>query len=155
MRLEKATADDIPTLVEFWYALASEMEHYSEFNVLVYDDSSAVPEDGFRRHLERDEFTDYLIEEGDELVGLLTTRIGEHPSREYSNYLSVVNLFITERHRNQGYGSAVISRVKQLARKAGCDHLKVSCEWENDGARRFYDENGFEEKQVTFVQQVE
>lgn len=32
--------------------------------------------------------------------------------------------------------------------------LEVSCEWNNIDARRFYGDNGFTEKQVTFVQDL-
>nr|WP_202614407.1 hypothetical protein [Halostella litorea] len=45
--------------------------------------------------------------------------------------------------------------MRDLARERGCDHLKVSCEWENEGARRFYRETGFRPKQVDYVQTLE
>ncbi|KAB1194449.1 GNAT family N-acetyltransferase [Haloferax sp. MBLA0076] len=155
MQLTEATTDDIDVLIEYWYALASGMEQYSEFNTLSYDSVGDVPEDGFERHFERDDITDYLVEEAGETIGFLTLAEGEHPSREFTRYVRIVNLFVEEGYRNQGYGSAVVSQVKELARANDCDHLKVSCEWHNDGARRFYRETGFEEKQVTFVQQVD
>ncbi|WP_439026631.1 GNAT family N-acetyltransferase [Haloarchaeobius sp. DT45] len=155
MQLNEATADDIDTLIHSWYSLASGMEEFSRFNELVYDDPAEVPEDGFRRHLESEDVTNYLVEEDGETIGWVTLREGEHPSRTYTSYTQIVNLRIEEEYRNEGYGAAVVSRVKELAREAGCDHLKVSCEWHNRGARRFYRDTGFEEKQVTFVQDLD
>ena len=155
MQLTEATEEDIPKLVEYWYALASGMEQYSEFNEVAYDGIEDVPEDGFVRHLEDDDVTDYLIEDAGESVGFVTLREGNHPSRTYAKYVHIVNLFVTPDSRNQGYGSQVVEAVTELARADGCDHLKVSCEWENEGARRFYEDIGFEEKQVTFVQKIE
>ncbi|WP_267639792.1 GNAT family N-acetyltransferase [Haloarchaeobius amylolyticus] len=155
MQLIEATEDDLDTLVECWYTLASGMEQYSAFNELSYDDPDEVPADGFRRHLESDDVTEFLVEDGGELVGWVTTREGEHPSREYTRFTKIVNLLVREPYRNQGYGAEVVSRVEAIARENGCDHLKVACEWENDGARRFYRDTGFEPKQVTFVQDLE
>ena len=155
MELVEATADDLDALVDRWYALAAAMEPHDELNELVYDDVDDVPEDGFRNHLDADDVTDYLVVHDGETIGFVTLREGTHPSRKYSRYLRIVNLAIDEAHRNQGHGAAVVERVKDLARDRGCDHLKVSCEWENEDARRFYRDTGFREKQVDFAQPLE
>ena len=155
MKLTEATEDDIDVLVACWYALATDMEQYSEFNTISYENVDDVPEDPFKRHLEHDDVTEYLVEESGEVIGFVTLRAGEHPSREYDTYLDIVNLLVEDDYRGQGYGSAVVSAVKELAREKGCDLLKVSWEWANDGARRFYRDNGFEEKQVTYVHAID
>lgn len=155
MELVEATADDLDALVDRWYALAAAMEPHDELNELVYADVDEVPEDGFHAHLDDEETTDYLVVHEGETIGFVTLREGHHPSREYSQYLRIVNLAIDEAHRDRGHGAAVVDRVKELARDRGCDHLKVSCEWENEGARRFYRDTGFRPKQVDFAQPLE
>ena len=155
MKLVEATVDDLDELVERWYDLAEAMENYSELNELVYSEVEEVPEDGFRDHLDDEAITDYLIVHDDETIGFLTLREGRHSSRQYSRYLRIVNLAIDEVHRNQGYGTTVIERVKELALERDCDHLKVSCEWQNEGARRFYRDTNFQPKQVDYVQPLE
>lgn len=112
-----------------------------------------MPDDGFRAHL--DDVTDYLVVHDGDTVGFVTLREGRHPSREYSRYLRIVNLVIDEGHRGRGHGSAVVDRVRELARDRGCDHLMVSCEWRNEGARRFYRETGFRPKQVDYARPIE
>ncbi|WP_410764862.1 GNAT family N-acetyltransferase [Haloferax sp. DFSO60] len=154
MHLSEATADDIPTLIECWYALATETEQYDDTNEIVYDSVGDVPEDGFRGHLERDDMMNYLIEEDDTTLGFVTLRTGTHPSRAYTKYIDIVNLLVKAEYRSQGYGAEVVERVKERAKENGCDHLKVSCEWYNRDARRFYKDTGFEEKQVKFVQKL-
>jgi ribosomal protein S18 acetylase RimI-like enzyme len=114
-----------------------------------------VAEDGFQQHLENDDISNYLIDVNGETIGFVTLRIGTHPSRTYTRYTHMVNLFVEAKYRSQGYGSEVVEQVKELAQENDCDHLKVSCEWHNEGARRFYEDAGFEEKQVTFVQTLE
>ena len=155
MKLVKATADDLEALVDRWYALATEMEAYSELNELAYANVHEVPDDGFRAHLDSEDVTDYLVVHDGESIGLVTLREGRHPSRRYSTYLRIVNLVIDDDCRGQGHGAAVLERVKELARERGCDHLKVSCEWENEGARRFYRDMDFQPKQVDYTQPLE
>lgn len=155
MELIEATSEDLDTLVEYWYSLATAMEAHDELNELSYSAIEEVPEDGFCSHLEEEAVTDYLIAHAGETVGFLTLREGTHPSRVYSKYLRIVNLAIDEAHRNRGHGRAVIGRVKEIADERECDHLVVSCEWENEGARRFYRDTGFRPKQVDFAQPLE
>ena len=155
MELREATEADLDELVERWYDLATTMEEYSELNTLVYDDREEVSAEGFRAHFDDDAVTDYLIVADRTTIGFLTLREGTHPSREYSWYLRIVNVAIDEEYRSQGYGSEIVERVREMAHERGCDHLKVGCEFDNEGARRFYREAGFESKQVEFAQRLE
>ncbi|SFL01212.1 Acetyltransferase (GNAT) family protein [Halogranum rubrum] len=155
MELVEATAEDIDALVQRWYSLARTMEAYDELNELVYTDADEVSGDGFRAHLDDDKITDYLVVDENDTIGFVTLREGHHPSRTYAHYLRLVNLALDEEHRNRGHGTDVVERVKELARSRGCDHLKVSCEWQNEDARRFYRDTGFRPKQVDFAQPLE
>jgi ribosomal protein S18 acetylase RimI-like enzyme len=155
MELVAATADNLDALVERWYTLASSMEEYDKLNELVYGDVNDVSDDGFRTLLGDDAVSIYLIVHGDETIGYVTLREGHHPSRRYSQYLRIVDILIDEGHRGHGHGTDVIDRVKELAQERGCDHLKVSCEWHNEGARRFYRKAGFRPKQVEYALPIE
>ncbi|RNJ25925.1 GNAT family N-acetyltransferase [Halosegnis longus] len=154
MRLLDATADDLDALTSRWYALAREMEQYDDLNELSDDALGDVPDDGFRALLDDEAVSNYLIAHDGETIGFLTLREGDHPSREQARYLRIENLAIDEEHRGQGHGTAVIERVRAIARERDCDQLKVSCEWHNDGARRFYRRVGLRPKQVQFAQPI-
>ena len=155
MELVEATAADLDALANRWYTLAKAMEAYSELNALDADAIDGAIEEGFHAHLEDEDVTDYLIVHDSETIGFVTLRKGRHPSRQYSQYLRIVNLAIDEEYRSRGHGTAVVEHVKELARDRGCDHLKVSCEWHNDGARRFYRDTNFQPKQVDYAQPLE
>lgn len=155
MELVEAGKEELDTYIELWFSLAKGMEKYSDLNHLVYNEACEVSEDGFIEHFESEEYTYYLIKEDNEIIGFITLKEGEHPSREYSKYTRIVNLFIKEEYRSQGYGSKSIGKVKEIAVEQGSDHIKVSAEWDNEKARNFYKENGFEEKQVDFTQKLE
>ncbi|WP_135827431.1 GNAT family N-acetyltransferase [Halorussus halobius] len=155
MELVEATLDDLDALVDRWYALAKAMEEYSDLNELVYTGADEVPEDGFRALLDDPDATNYLVVNDGETIGYLTLREDHHPSRTYSQSLRIVDLAIDDGHRNEGHGTEVVERVKALARERDCDHVTVACEWENEGARRFYRETGFRPKQVDYAQPLE
>lgn len=155
MDLVEATAADIDALVERWYALARAMEAYDELNELAYSAVEDVPDDGFRAHRDADDVADYLVVHDGDTIGFVTLREDHHPSREHSRSLRIVNLVVDENYRNRGHGSAVVDRVRELARDRGCDYLSVSCEWRNEDARRFYRDAGFRPKQVDYARPIE
>jgi ribosomal protein S18 acetylase RimI-like enzyme len=155
MELVDAGKEELDSYIELWFSLAKSMEKYSELNEIIYDNTEEVSEDSFIEQLESDKYTYYLIKDDSETIGFLVLKQDEHPSREYSKYTKIINLFIKEEHRNQGYGTKSIEEVKQIARESGSDYLKVSSEWGNIGAREFYKDNGFKEKQVEFAQKLE
>lgn len=155
MELVEATADDLEALADRWYDLAEAMAEHSELNELDADATAETAEDGFRAHLEDEDVTDCLVVHDGETIGFVTLCEGRHPSRRYSTSLRIVNLAIDEGYRSRGHGASVLERVKAVARERGCDHLKVSCEWENEGARRFYRNADFRPKQVDYAQPLE
>lgn len=155
MELVEATAENIDALVERWYTLASSMEEYNELNELTHADVTEVSDDGFRALLDDESVSIYLLVHEDEEIGYVTLREDHRPSRVYSQGLRIVDLFVDEEHRNEGHGTEVVERVKGLARERDCDRLNVSCEWHNEGARRFYRETGFRPKQVEYALPVE
>lgn len=152
MDLVEATTEDLDALVGRWHSLGKAMEAYDELNELRHDDVDAVSESGFRALLDEDAVTIYLVVHEDETIGYVVLRKGDHPSRVYSQYLRIVDLFVDESHRSHGHGTEIVERVKEVARDWGCDHVKVSCEWQNEDARRFYRDAGLRPKQVDFVQ---
>ncbi|WP_115891334.1 GNAT family N-acetyltransferase [Haloferax sp. Atlit-48N] len=154
MELVEATAADLDALVKRWYSLAKAMEAHDELNALAADVTETAV-GGFRAHLDDEAVTDYLVVHEGETIGFVTLREDHHPSRQYAQSLRIVNLAVDDASRNQGYGTDILARVKDIARDRGCDHLTVSCEWQNEDARRFYRDAGFRPKQVDFAQPLE
>lgn len=154
MELVEATGDDVERLAEYWYALAADMEQYDELNRLAVDGPADAVE-GIEGLLDREDTTVFLITADGERVGFLVLREHEHPSREYSSRVDIVDLFVDSDHRDRGIGGQAVEAVVDTAREWDADQVTVSCEWHNDGARRFYEDNGFEPKQVTFAHRLD
>jgi len=154
MELVEASEGDEEALAEMWFDLAKEMEQYSKFNEITYS-SSQEAEKGFRKQIEGEEKTNFLIKSEGLAKGFLTLKQGKHPSRRYEKYTKIVNLFVREKHRSEGLGTRAIEHVREFAVENGSDHLKVTSEIRNTEAVDFYRDNGFKEKQVNMVQGLE
>jgi GNAT superfamily N-acetyltransferase len=155
VNIRKAEEDDAELLAkEFWHPLAEEMEKYHEINELRSKvEENAVAE--FEDRLEDDKYEFFFLEVDGEEVGYVSLEKGERESREIGDYVAVIGLFVKEGFRGEGYGTKLIGKAKSYAENVGADYITVSAEWENEKARDFYLENGFEEKKVKFVQILE
>jgi GNAT superfamily N-acetyltransferase len=155
MAIREATPDDATLLAtEFWHPLAEQMAEYSELNEL-HDDAAADAIDGFEALLESDDLSIFLREDAGDPVAFVTVELGEHPSRKRGRYASINDLYVTDSHRGQGHGTALVEHAEALADREDCDFVKVSAEWGNDPAREFYRKRDYEPKQVTFAKPLD
>ncbi|QGA80474.1 GNAT family N-acetyltransferase [Candidatus Nanohalobium constans] len=139
---------------DFWHPLAKEMEKYHEVNRLKKNaEEDAVS--AFEDRIKDESYTFFFLEIDSEEVGYISLEEGNRSSREEEEYMAVIGLFVKERYREEGLGTELMSRAKEFAQEKDVDYMMVSAEWQNDRARKFYNENGFEEKKVKFVQMVD
>mgnify|MGYP006284791491 CR=1 FL=1 len=139
---------------EFWYPLATEMAEHSVLNELT-EDALAVAREGFEELLAEDQRYDFLLEDEGTAVGYISAETGTRPTRKRGKYASIIDLYVKEGHRGQGHGTALVEHVEQLAAREDCDFLRVSAEWDNAGARDFYEKHGYGTKQVKYAKVVE
>jgi ribosomal protein S18 acetylase RimI-like enzyme len=153
MGIREATEDDIESLSEMWYSLASGMEQYSEINELK-DTAKEDSEEGFSKLFQDEDTTIFLLESERKAVGFMVLQEHEHPSRTYEKYVSILDLFVKKDYRSQDHGTKMMEKAEKHAEQQGCDHLKVSAEVENNEARKFYEKNGYKEKQIKYVKEL-
>ena len=154
MKLQLADDNDIETIVDLWRSLALEMEPYSKFNELDGDVQKKA-EKGWRKKMKSDKIEVYLVKKDGEVIGFTDLKHDSHSTRDIKRYTKIVDLFIEEEYRSQGIGTEVVDKVKKIAKRKDSQYLKVSSEWHNERARDFYEGNGFTEKQVRYVQELE
>ncbi len=152
--IRRAREDEIDLLAEeFWYPLAKMMEKYSDLNKLA-EDAVEKSKDGFEEILQGDKHTVFILEDSDEKLGFMMLREEESPTREHGRSVKIVDLYIKEGHRSQGYGTELVKKAREYAREKNFDYIRVSSEWENHKAREFYEKKGFTKKQVEYVDKV-
>jgi ribosomal protein S18 acetylase RimI-like enzyme len=153
MKLQKAEKDDIEILSELWHKLAKGMEQYSELNELK-DNAKKESRNGFSKLLKDEDTTIFLLEVEDKVAGYMILQEGEHPSKTHEKYIPIVDLFVEEEHRGQGYGTEMMEKAEEYTERQDCDHLKVSVEVRNTEARKFYEKNGYRQKKVRYVKEL-
>ncbi|MFC6734010.1 GNAT family N-acetyltransferase [Haladaptatus sp. DYSN1] len=152
MEIREADVGDAAFIAtEFWVPLAEEMEAYSELNHLRAD-AGEHAENGFRRLLKNDTHRVFLLEADGEDVAYILVETGVRSSRRLGAFLSIVDLYVKEGHRGEGFGTALVEKARAVADAEDCDYITVSAEWDNEPAREFYENLGFEEKQVSYAE---
>lgn len=153
MKIRTAEIEDIELLAtKLWMELAEMMEPYSEANKLK-ENPKELAVNGFENVLESEDYETFIIEkEGDE-IGFMNVKIKEKTTFKKDKCLDLVDLFIKEGFRGEGYGTELVEKTEQYADKNGCDYITVSTEWDNSKAREFYEKKGFIEKQVKYIKQ--
>lgn len=139
---------------EFRIPLAREMEEYSELNHLEENPLESVTE-SFREILEKENQIPFILEIDGEEVGYMLLKKGEKSSRKHNEYLAVIDLFVKEGYRNNGYGTALIEKAEKIAEQEDRDYLMISAEWDNEAAQKLYRNQEFEEKKVTFTKKLD
>lgn len=138
MEIRLATADDIPSLVEFNQAMAMETEGKALDTETLTAGVSAVLADK--------EKGSYVVieDESNVVAGLLITR-------EWSDWRNawfwwIQSVYVRPTHRGTGLYSQMYQYVKQLATDAGdvCG-FRLYVEKDNERARKVYEKLGMEE----------
>ncbi|MBC5793181.1 MAG: GNAT family N-acetyltransferase [Nanohaloarchaea archaeon] len=151
MRIRTADIEDREILAhEMWIELAEMMEPYSEANELK-EDPKELALNGFENVLESEDYETFLIEKDGNEIGFMNVKVEEKTTFKMDKCLDIVDLFIKEGFRGEGYGTKLVEKAEEYADKTGCDYITVSAEWKNKKAQEFYEKKGFKQKQVQFI----
>lgn len=145
--VRRASADRLDELEPLWRAL---YEHHAEVAGKV-PPVRAYPETWRRRRaqyeqwLTADEATLLLAERDGRAVGYAMVRQGDGPATwelgERGVTIETLSVLATE--RGAGVGHALMEAAEEYAREVGAELLDVGLVHTNDGARRFYEREGF------------
>lgn len=154
MDIKRARENSIKEVKDMWVELARLMEPYSEINEL---NTSADEEalEGFQKLFTDDRYAIFLGKKNTQTIGFMVLKKGKQDARKKRYYTKISDLFVKERHRNQGHGKEFLEKAEDWAENHGCTYLKVSSEWENREARNFYKQNDYQEKQVEYSKTIQ
>ena len=153
MEIQEISIEEIEEISELWLKLAELMEPYSELNELNETaDEEAL--EGFQKLYADDRYTIFKGTKEERNIGFMVLKKDQQSSRKMKHYTKISDLFIKEQHRNQGHGSQFLAKAEEWADEQGCEHLKISSEWENKKARKFYKDNNYKEKQVEYFKKI-
>ena len=140
--IRKAICDDIPTISALY------REQFREMSKLIPDfikegDQSIE----FLEKTISDDESDILVYENDgTVVGFILIQAKERPDFDFmlpGKYCYIMDVIVTETHRNKGFGTALMNSAKDWAKEQNCSFINLDVLTTNTNAISFYEKHGF------------
>lgn len=94
-----------------------------------------------------------VAEDNDILVGYIVAAPKE-VSYRLSKYIEIENLGVSPSHHLKGVGTMLLEKVFNLAKERGFQRAYANSYWENTGAIKFYEKNGFKKIDVSLERDI-
>ena len=140
--IRKATFDDIHAIAELY------REQFREMAKLIPDfikegDQSIE----FLEKTISDDVSDILVYENDgTVVGFILLQAKERPDFDFmipGKYCYIMDIIVTESHRNKGFATALMNSAKDWAKEQDCNFVNLDVLVNNHGAINLYEKLGF------------
>ena len=140
--IRKATCDDIPAIAQLY------REQFREMSKLIPDfikegDQSIE----FLEKTISDDDSDILVYENDgTVVGFILLQAKVRPDFDFmlpGKYCYIMDVIVTEAHRNKGFGTALMSSAKDWAKEQNCSFINLDVLTTNTNAISLYEKLGF------------
>ena len=140
--VRKATNNDIPAISELY------REQFREMAKLIPD---FIKEgDQSKEFLEKTILSDnsdiFVYENDDTVVGFILLQAKERPDFDfmiYGKYCYIMDVIVTEAHRNKGFGTALMNSAKNWAKEQNCSFINLDVLVNNPEAIKLYEKLGF------------
>ena len=101
----------------------------------------------------------YLAIEEDEVIGLIMGTIPQYGEFDYLDYKcpkrgEITELIVTSKIRSKGVGNALISKIEEYFKSAGCEYILVDVFAYNKNAINFYCKNGYHHRMYTNIKRI-
>ena len=143
--IRKATHDDIPAISELYREQFREMAKLIPDFIKEGDQSIEFLE----KTISSDD-SDILVYENDgRVVGFILLQAKERPDFDFmipDKYCYIMDIIVTESHRNKGFATALMNSAKEWAKKQDCNFVNLDVLVNNHGAIKLYEKLGFTPK---------
>ena len=140
--IRKATVDDIPAISELY------REQFREMAKLIPDfiKEGNQSVEFLEKTISSDD-SDILVYENDGIVvGFILLQAKERPDFDFmlpGKYCYIMDVIVTEAHRNKGFGTALMNSAKDWAKQQDCSFINLDVLVNNHGAIKLYEKRGF------------
>ena len=140
--IRKAIHNDIPAISELYHEQFREMSKLIP-NFIKEGDQSIE----FLEKTISDDESDILVYENDgTVVGFILLQAKERPDFDFmlpGKYCYIMDVIVTEAHRNKGFGTALMNSAKDWAKKQKCSFINLDVLTTNTNAISLYEKLGF------------
>jgi GNAT superfamily N-acetyltransferase len=113
-----------------------------------------VPESEFVSRVRRQQKTGYrlVVVDDDGIVAVAGFRVLENLA--WGRFLYVDDLVTSSKHRSNGYGSRLLTWLREYAVLEGCQQLHLDSGLQREGAHRFYEREGMAKGSFHFIEDL-
>ncbi len=140
--IRKAICDDIPAISELYREQFREMAKLIPDFIKEGDQSIEFLE----KTISNDD-SDIIVYENDgTVVGFILLQAKVRPDFDFmipGKYCYIMDIIVTEAHRNTGFGTALMNSAKDWAKEQNCSFINLDVLVNNSGAIKVYEKLGF------------
>lgn len=150
--IRKATQEDLKAIQELNYKLF-ELE-YNNFDPALNMNwtFSQTGENYFKKSIEN--ATVWVAVYNNKVIGYLAGSIEKTPAYTTKSLAELDNFYIDEEYRRQGIGKRLVEEFKKYCINKEIEEIKVTASAKNMNAKAFYQNNGFDEFEVTYKMEL-
>lgn len=140
--IRKATVDDIPAISELYREQFREMAKLIPDFIKEGDQSIEFLE----KTISNDDSDILVYENDDTVVGFILLQAKERPDFDFmipGKYCYIMDIIVTESHRNKGFATALMNSAKDWAKEQSCNLINLDVLVNNHGAIKLYKKLGF------------
>ena len=140
--IRKATHNDISAISELY------REQFREMAKLIPDfiKEGNQSVEFLEKTISSDD-SDILVYENDgRVVGFILLQAKERPDFDFmipGKYCYIMDIIVTESHRNKGFATALMNSAKDWAKEQNCNFVNLDVLVNNHGAIKLYEKLGF------------
>lgn len=146
--IRKATIEDLKYIQELNYKLFKLEYNNFDSDLNMNWTFSQKGENYFRKTIENN--TVWVVVDTDKVIGYLAGSIEEKPSYVTKSIAELDNFYVDEEYRRQGIGKRLVEEFKRDCINKEIEEIKVTANAKNLNAKLFYQNNGFDEFEVTY-----
>lgn len=140
--IRKAIHNDIPAISELYREQFREMAKLIPDFIKEGDQSTE-----FIENIISGEACDILVyEDNGNVVGFILLQAKERPDFDFmlpGKYCYIMDIIVTESHRNKGFATALMNSAKEWAKEQNCNLINLDVLVNNHGAIKLYEKLGF------------
>ena len=140
--IRKATCDDIPTIAELY------REQFREMSKLIPDFIKEGNQsiDFLEKTISNDDSDILVYKNNGIVVGFILLQAKARPDFDFmlpGKYCYIMDIIVTEAHRNKGFGTALMNSAKEWAKEQNCSFINLDVLVNNPEAIKLYEKLGF------------